>query len=168
MTSTCFLPRFIFFPWCGFRYTEVQSFSIFPKWLPHHVTYDIIIIIKTFYMSSHSNDENFVSIRQAIAEKNDSSVRTNKQPNKQTNRQMKNHSEWQLGKTVQSRMALGRVHTSARWNSSRFLSHWWAGCEPKSNPLGFWHLFNTSTLFCHNSSTTIWDIMIYLVFKPFL
>ena len=54
----------------AFRDTEVQSFSIFPIWLPHHMTYDVIIIIKTFYMSSRTNGENFVSIRQAVAEKN--------------------------------------------------------------------------------------------------
>ena len=34
------------------------------------MTYDVEIIIKTFYMSSRSNDENFVSIRQVVAEKN--------------------------------------------------------------------------------------------------
>ena len=34
-------------------------------------------------------------------------------------------------------MVLGRAHTSARWNSSRFVSHLWAGSEPKSNPLVF-------------------------------
>ena len=56
-----------------------------------------------------------------------------RQTNQQTNE--KSLIEWQLGKTAQSRMALGRAHTSARWNSSRFVSHWWAGSEPKSNPL---------------------------------
>ena len=54
---------------------------------------------------------------------------------RQTDRQMKNHSEWQPGKTAQSRMALSGAHTSARWDSLRFLSQWWAGSEPKSNPL---------------------------------
>ena len=49
---------------------EVQNFPLFPTWLAHHVTYEIIIIIKTFYMSSRSYGENFVSIRQAVAEKN--------------------------------------------------------------------------------------------------
>ena len=49
---------------------EVQSFSIFPTWLPHHVTYELIIMIITFYMSSRSDGENFVEIRQAVAEKN--------------------------------------------------------------------------------------------------
>ena len=48
---------------------EVQSFSVFPTLLPHHVTYDVIII-ETFYMSTRTNGENFVSIRQAVAEKN--------------------------------------------------------------------------------------------------
>ena len=49
---------------------EVQSFSVFPTWLPYHVTYDVIIMIKTIYMSSRTYGENFVSIGQAIAEKN--------------------------------------------------------------------------------------------------
>jgi len=62
--------KFNFFPWCGFRDAEVQSFSFLPTWLPHHVTYDIIIINKTFYMSSRTNGENLVSIQQALAEKN--------------------------------------------------------------------------------------------------
>ena len=33
------------------------------------MTYDVIIIIKTFYMSNHTNGENFVSIHQVVAEK---------------------------------------------------------------------------------------------------
>ena len=60
--------KFQIFPWCGFRDTEVQSFSVFPIWLPHHVTYEIIII-ETFHMSSHTNGENFISIWQAVVEK---------------------------------------------------------------------------------------------------
>ena len=60
--------KFQFFPLCRFR-EKVHSFSVFPIWLPNHVTYDIIIIIKTFHMSSCSNGENFVSIWQAVAEK---------------------------------------------------------------------------------------------------
>ena len=39
---------------------EIQSFPIFPTWLPHYVTYDVIIIIKTFRMSSRTNGEIFV------------------------------------------------------------------------------------------------------------
>ena len=68
---------------------EVQNFSVFPTWLPHNVTDDIIIINKTFYMSSHSNGENFVSIRQAVAEKNTKVLcrQTNRQTDKQTDRQ---------------------------------------------------------------------------------
>ena len=54
--------KFQFFPWFGFRDTEVQFFFLFPTWLTHHVTYAIIIIIKTFFMSSRTNGENFVSI----------------------------------------------------------------------------------------------------------
>ena len=64
--------KFQFFPLYGFRGTEVQSFSVFPIWLPHHVTYDVdvIIIILTFFTSNHTYGENFVSIRQVVAEKN--------------------------------------------------------------------------------------------------
>jgi len=60
-----------------------------------------------------------------------------KQTNGQTNRQTNEKSliEWQLGKTAQSRMAFSKAHTSAKWNSSHFVSHWWAGSEPKSNLL---------------------------------
>ena len=67
---------------------EVQSFSIFPKWLPHQVTYDVILMIKTFYMSSCTYGENFISIRQAVAEKNTKVLcgQINKQ--RQTDRQM--------------------------------------------------------------------------------
>ena len=46
------------------------EYHLVPTWLPHHVTYNIIIILKTFYMSSCSYGDNFVSIRQAVAEKN--------------------------------------------------------------------------------------------------
>ena len=49
-----------FFPWSSFEDTEVQSFSFFPTWLPHHVTYDVIIITKTFCISSRVLGENFV------------------------------------------------------------------------------------------------------------
>ena len=69
MRSTCCLPSFNFFL-CAFSEIEVQSFLVFPTWLTHHVTYAIIIIIKTFFMSSRTNIENFVSIRQAVAQKN--------------------------------------------------------------------------------------------------
>ena len=61
--------KFKCFPWCGFRDTEVQIFCVFPTWLPHDVTYNVIIVIKTFYMCSHTSGENFVLIRQAVAEK---------------------------------------------------------------------------------------------------
>ena len=64
MRCTCHMPSFSFFPYCSFRDTEVQSFSVFPTWLPHHVTYDVMVVIATFYMSSNTNRENFVSIRQ--------------------------------------------------------------------------------------------------------
>ena len=53
--------------------SEIQRskvFFVFPIWLPHHVIYDVTIIIKTFYVSSRTNGENFDSIRQAVAEKN--------------------------------------------------------------------------------------------------
>ena len=34
------------------------------------MNYDITIIIKTFYMSSRTNGENFISIQQVVADKN--------------------------------------------------------------------------------------------------
>ena len=79
--------KFQFFPFCGFRETEGQSFSVFPIWLPHHVTYDVILIIKTCYMSIRTNGEKFVSISQAVAQKNTKVLckQTNRQSNKQTN-----------------------------------------------------------------------------------
>ena len=59
-----------FFPFCSFRDTEVQRLSIFPIWLPHHVTYDVKIIIKTLYMRSRTNGENVLSIQLVVAKKN--------------------------------------------------------------------------------------------------
>ena len=62
--STCSVPSLNFFPWCGFRYTEVQSFSLFPTWLPHHVTYDVIINYHQNILREQSHlmyGENFVS-----------------------------------------------------------------------------------------------------------
>ena len=52
--------------------SEIQRSNashFFPTWLPYHVTYDIIINIKTFYVSIRTNGENFLSIRQAVPEK---------------------------------------------------------------------------------------------------
>ena len=69
MRSTCDVPGFNFFLGAVSE-IEVQFFSDFLTWMPHHVTYDIIIMIKTFYMSSRTNGENFISIRQTVAEKN--------------------------------------------------------------------------------------------------
>ena len=54
--------KFQFFPWSGFRDAEVESLSFFPTWLPHHMTYDVIIIIKSFYLSNRTSGENFVLI----------------------------------------------------------------------------------------------------------
>ena len=81
MRSTCYV--------LSFRDTEVQNFPIFPIRLPHHATHDVIIIIKTFYMSSHTNGENFVSILQAVTEKNMNVLcrQTNRQTDRQTNKQ---------------------------------------------------------------------------------
>ena len=89
MKSTCRVPSFNFFH-DAVSEIEVQRFSVFPTWLPHPVTYDVIIIIETFYMSSCANGEDFVSIRQAFVEKNTHVLCG--QTNKQTDRQMKNHS----------------------------------------------------------------------------
>ena len=71
MRSTCYVLSFNFFLGVVSE-IEFQSFSIFPTWLPHHVTDDVTIIIKTFYesMSSRTSGETFISIWQAVAEKN--------------------------------------------------------------------------------------------------
>ena len=58
------------FSFVRFQRCRGPKFSIFPTWLPNHVTYDIIIMIETFYMSSHTSDENFFSIWQVVVEKN--------------------------------------------------------------------------------------------------
>ena len=65
------------------------NFSVFPIWLQHHVTYDIIIIFITCFMSSRNNVENFVSIRQAVVERNTKVLcgQTNRQTDRQTNKQ---------------------------------------------------------------------------------
>ena len=55
--------------------SEIQRSKFFPTWLPHHVTYDITIMIKTFHISRCSYGEIFLSIRQAVAEKNPSGLR---------------------------------------------------------------------------------------------
>ena len=77
--------KFQVFPWCSFRDTEVQIFLVFPTWLLHYVTYDILITIKSFYMSSRTYGENLVSIEQAVAEKN-TKVCADKQADRQTDK----------------------------------------------------------------------------------
>ena len=67
------------------RYRGPKFFR-FPIWLPHHATYEVIIIIETFSMSSRTNGENFVSIQQAVVEKNTKVLC--RQTNKQTNKHM--------------------------------------------------------------------------------
>ena len=62
MRSACYVTSFNFFLGAVSE-IEVKSFSIFPIWLPHHMTDDVIIIIKTFYTSSCAYVENFVSIK---------------------------------------------------------------------------------------------------------
>ena len=64
------MPSFNFFLGAVSEIQRSNFFSSFPILLPHHVTYDVMTIIKTFCMSSRTNGENFVSIRQAVAEKN--------------------------------------------------------------------------------------------------
>ena len=77
--------KFQIFPWCGFRDRGPKFFfCFFPIWLPHHITYNIIIIIETFYISSRSNGENFVSIWQAVAEKENRKFCADKQTYKWT------------------------------------------------------------------------------------
>ena len=66
--STCHVPSFNSSHGAVLE-IEVQHFSSFPTWLPHHVAYYVIIIIKTFCMCSRTYGENFVSIRQAVPEK---------------------------------------------------------------------------------------------------
>ena len=69
MRSTCYVPSFNFFLGAVSE-IEVQSFPIFPTWLPQHLAHDIIIINKIFDMSGCSYGENFASIWQAVVEKN--------------------------------------------------------------------------------------------------
>ena len=69
MWSACYVPSFNFSHGAVSEIQRSKVFPFFPIWLLHHVTYDVIII-KTFYMSSRSYCENFVSIRQAVADKN--------------------------------------------------------------------------------------------------
>ena len=66
MRRTCPVPSFNFF---FVAVPKIQRSKVFPTWLPHRVTYDVIIMIKTFYMSRRTYGENFVSIRQAVEEK---------------------------------------------------------------------------------------------------
>ena len=101
---------------------QVKSFPVFPIWLPHHVTHDVIIINKTFCMNSRSNGENFVSIGQAVAKNNTKVQCSQTNKHRKTNKGKITHRAT-LGKTAQSRMALGGAHTSARWKRLRFVSH---------------------------------------------
>ena len=88
MGSASQVLSFIFFHGAVSKIQRSKVF-IFPTHLPHHVTNGIIIIIKTFYMSSRTYGENFVSIRQVVAEKNTEvlCVQTNRQTDKRTQRQ---------------------------------------------------------------------------------
>ena len=63
------MPSFNFSPWNGFQHTEVQCFSFFPTWLPHHKAYDIIFYHSNIPHGSCTDDENLVSIRQVVPEK---------------------------------------------------------------------------------------------------
>ena len=69
MKSTCHVLSFNFFL-DAVSEIALKSFSVFPTWLLHHVTDNIIIMIKTFNMSIRTDSENFVSIQQAVVEKN--------------------------------------------------------------------------------------------------
>ena len=94
LRSTCYMPSLNFFLGVASE-REVRRFSILPIWLPHHVTYDVIIIIQTFYMSSHTNVVNFVSIQQAVVEKNTKVLcgQTNTNTNTNTDKQMDPNAE---------------------------------------------------------------------------
>ena len=80
------MPSFQFFLGVFSEIQKFKVFSVFPTWLPHHVTYDVIIIIKTFHISRRSNDENFVSIRNAVAQKNTEVLCRQTNTNKQAGR----------------------------------------------------------------------------------
>ena len=69
MRSTCHVPSFNFSLGAVSEIQRSKVFLFFPIWLPHHVTYDIIIIIKTFYMRIRTYGEYFISIRQVVPEK---------------------------------------------------------------------------------------------------
>ena len=85
------------FSWLRFQRYRGPKFFRLPIWLPHHVTYYIIIIIKTFYMSSRTYGENFCLYpTSGFGEKHESSVQTNKQTDKQANE--KSIREWHLAK----------------------------------------------------------------------
>ena len=60
---------FFFFPFVRFE-IEVQSLFCFSNIATTPRDHDVIIINKTFYMSSRSYGETFGSIRQVVAEKN--------------------------------------------------------------------------------------------------
>ena len=65
-------------------------------------TYDVIIIIKILYMSSRTNGENFVSIWQAVAEKNTKVLcrQTDRQTYRQTNKKTSaEHDTCKISKT---------------------------------------------------------------------
>ena len=87
MRSTCYVPSFNFFLRVV---SEIQRYKVFPfvKYGCHTEIYGVIII-KTFYMSSRTNGEKFISIWQAVAEKNMKVLfsQTDKQIDKQTNKQ---------------------------------------------------------------------------------
>ena len=84
MRSTCYVPSVNFFLGAVSDIQRSKVFTVFPTWLLHQVTEDVIIINKTFFMSSRTDGENSVSIRQAVVEKNTKVLcrRTNKQTKK--------------------------------------------------------------------------------------
>ena len=84
--------KFQCFPWCGFRDTELQFIFVFPTLLSHYMDYDVIIMIETFYMSSHTDGENFISIRQAVVEKNMKVLHG--QTDRQTDRQKRTQTQY--------------------------------------------------------------------------
>ena len=81
------MPSFKFFLGAVSEIQKSKFFPFFQRGCTHHMTYHVIIIIKTFDMSSHSNGENFVSIRQAVGEKNTKVLC--RQKNRQTNKEEK-------------------------------------------------------------------------------
>ena len=77
----------------------------------------------------------------------------------------------ELTKHQHHRVAIGRAHTSTRLNSLCLVSQdcrTWIPTWTKIESACSCHLTNSSTYFCQSSSTSFWNIMLYIVFEPSL